>query len=107
MELKWLVSVAIVCACVSFASSQVKSELNIEVIIICIEILSFFQQNELVEDEVSNWLDQITQECAVEEGATQSDIDEALAFELPSTQVGRCFHACLGEKSGIVSSLMI
>lgn len=45
------------------------------------------------------------QECAAKEGATQEDVDEAIAAGLPSTQEGKCFHACLGERSGIVSLL--
>lgn len=43
------------------------------------------------------------EECAAKEGAKRDDIDEALAFMLPSTPVGRCLQACLLEKYRIVS----
>lgn len=45
----------------------------------------------------------MTAECASKEGATQSDIDEALANELPSRYEGKCMHACIGETTNSVS----
>lgn len=36
-------------------------------------------------------------ECAKKESASSSDIEEILAKKLPSTQIGKCVHACLGK----------
>lgn len=44
------------------------------------------------------------EDCAVKERATRDDIDDVLAFILPTTPAGKCLNACLGEKLGIVSS---
>lgn len=50
---------------------------------------------------------QVAAECATKEGASSGDVNEAMAFRLPSTQNGKCFHACLGNKFGVVSSTIM
>lgn len=45
----------------------------------------------------------IASKCAVQEGASESDLNALLAFEMPTTKLGKCMNACIGEKTGIVS----
>lgn len=45
----------------------------------------------------------MVQDCATKEGATEADVMEALSFEVPSTQSGKCLHACIGSSAGTVS----
>lgn len=44
----------------------------------------------------------VANECAVKEGGSAADIAEALEHKMPSTQTGKCMHACFGETSGFV-----
>lgn len=44
------------------------------------------------------------EDCAIKERATRDDIDDVMAFILPTTPAGKCLNACLGEKLGMVSS---
>lgn len=44
-------------------------------------------------------------ECAAHEGATDDDIKQALALEMPSTKAGKCLNACIGETTGVVSTI--
>lgn len=41
--------------------------------------------------------------CSGKEGATNADVEEALAEKMPTTRGGKCLHACVGETVGIVS----
>lgn len=43
--------------------------------------------------------------CAEKEGGTQSDIDDAIENKVPTTHVGKCMLACIGEMSDVVSNL--
>lgn len=45
----------------------------------------------------------IAKECQGKEGASDADIQAALAFKLPTTKPGKCLHACVGETIGVVS----
>lgn len=45
----------------------------------------------------------VVSECAAQEGAT--DIDkEMIGMEIPTTKVGKCLHACIFDKLGLVST---
>lgn len=41
-------------------------------------------------------------ECAAKEGSSKADVDEAIAKQSPSTHLGKCIHACIGETTGSV-----
>lgn len=45
----------------------------------------------------------LASECAVTEGATDDDMAGIFARQTPTTRAGKCVHACLGERIGIVS----
>lgn len=47
--------------------------------------------------------DLLAAECAAQEGASDDDIKAALAMEMPTSRLGKCLNACIGEKTGIVS----
>lgn len=53
-----------------------------------------------------NPYDLLAADCATQEGATDADINAALAMELPTTKGGKCLNACIGEKTGIVSTTL-
>lgn len=40
--------------------------------------------------------------CKAQEGATDSDIEGALAYAFPTTRSGQCFHACMMESLGVM-----
>lgn len=52
------------------------------------------------------WLQQVVSDCAIKENAAGTDIDEILAYKSASTYQGKCFRACIGEATGIVSSII-
>lgn len=45
-------------------------------------------------------------DCAITEGATNDDLAEIFARQIPTTKSGKCIAACLGETIGIVSIWM-
>lgn len=45
----------------------------------------------------------LAEECAGTEGASAADVEEAFAKKPPSTKSGKCLHACVTEKIGVVS----
>lgn len=45
----------------------------------------------------------IADECAGKEGASAADIEEVFAKKPPSAKTGKCLHACMAEKIGMVS----
>lgn len=45
----------------------------------------------------------IAKECAAKEGASDGDIQNAMAFKIPTTAPGKCLHACVGETMKLVS----
>lgn len=61
------------------------------------------QNIELTRAEI-NAYDMLVSDCAAQEGATDAEIKAALAMELPTTKPGKCLNACIGEKTGIVST---
>lgn len=42
-------------------------------------------------------------DCAAKEGATEADVQSAMAFKMPTTKTGKCLHACVGEAIKVVS----
>lgn len=56
------------------------------------------------EDEGMEWLKEVISDCATKEHATSIDINEVLAYKEASTYEGKCFRACIGETTGIVST---
>lgn len=40
--------------------------------------------------------------CQSAEGASDSDVAEAMAHKPPSTRAGQCFNACVMESLGLV-----
>lgn len=56
------------------------------------------------EDEGMEWLKEVISDCAAKEHASSIDIDEVLAYKEASTYNGKCFRACIGETTGIVST---
>ena len=47
----------------------------------------------------------IASECAIFEGATDDDMAEIYARKTPTARAGKCVHACLGERLGVVSHI--
>lgn len=47
----------------------------------------------------------LVMECQAQEKATDADVAEMIKHEIPSTQEGKCFHACLQAKIGVVNIL--
>lgn len=46
---------------------------------------------------------EIANECKTIEGAADDDIECFNSFEIPTTATGKCLHACVQEKLGLVS----
>lgn len=42
-------------------------------------------------------------ECQSKEGASDADVSELAARNVPTTQTGKCLHACVHEMLGLVS----
>lgn len=61
----------------------------------------------MTKEQKQEMFKKLADECATKEGATAADVDEALSGKLPSTNGGKCLHACIGEALGIVSLLPI
>lgn len=49
----------------------------------------------------------LLEECGKKEGATADDIANTLARKAPTTDAGKCLHACIGESLGLVSTLQL
>lgn len=47
------------------------------------------------------------EDCGKKEGATADEISNTLARKMPSTNVEKCIHACIGESLGLVSALQL
>lgn len=45
--------------------------------------------------------------CKAKEGATDNDVQEAIAHAPPTTRTGQCFNACMMETLGIVWNLTL
>lgn len=56
------------------------------------------------DDEGLEWLKEVIGDCATKERVSNIDIDEVLASKEASTYAGKCFRACIGETTGIVST---
>lgn len=42
-------------------------------------------------------------ECAVQEGASDADVQSVSKMEIPETRAEKCLTACISEKTGVVS----
>lgn len=47
----------------------------------------------------------LAQDCKIRENASASDMASLLAGDYPTTESGKCLHACMQELLGIVSGL--
>lgn len=45
--------------------------------------------------------------CRGAEGASDSDVQGAMAYLPPTTRPGKCFHACIMETLGIVRTFFL
>lgn len=54
-------------------------------------------------DEQMQAMQKVTMECAIQEKASQADLEELMANKPPSTKEANCLHACMSEAFGVVS----
>lgn len=54
------------------------------------------------EDEKKAMFEELIGKCKASEGASDNDIQQAIAHAPPTTPQGQCFHACIMESVGIV-----
>lgn len=54
------------------------------------------------EDERKAMFADLIGKCKAKEGATDSDVQEAMAHLPASTRTGACFNACIMESLGLV-----
>lgn len=47
-------------------------------------------------------LKNLSNQCVAKEGASASDVDEAMNKKPPSSRSSKCFRACMGETLGLV-----
>lgn len=59
------------------------------------------------DDAFMEWLKEVIGDCAYKEHASNLDMDEVLASKEASTYEGKCFRSCIGETTGIVSSIYV
>lgn len=46
-------------------------------------------------------------ECQKKEGASDADVKELEARDVPTTPTGKCLHACVHETLGLVRHILI
>lgn len=56
----------------------------------------------LVEADMSSF-ELLASACAEQEGVSEGDLEALLSLQLPTTKLGKCLNACMGENAGIVS----
>lgn len=47
----------------------------------------------------------LAQDCKIRENASAADMASLLAGEYPTTESGKCLHACMQESLGIVGDV--
>lgn len=60
---------------------------------------------ELTNAELTSEEQTFISECAAQEGATDADVEAVLTMEIPTTKAEKCLNACIGEKTGVVSTI--
>lgn len=61
----------------------------------------------MTKEQMKEGLTKLANDCSAKEGGSAADVDEVIAHKLPTTEPGKCIHACIGETVGVVSSIKI
>lgn len=103
--MKYFIILAMVCATIGF--SEVKLNAFVMRIILFLINFLFWSQQAISKEQAMEMFKGLINQCSGKEGASPADAEEALAKKFPSTQQGKCLHACIGETLGVVGLLSL